>query len=220
MRLLCCLGVVLLFAACTKEKMEETAYSEAVYKVTFTGKWIAPQFPVPADAHFTPMVGMVHNSTAFMFRPGLIASPGVESVAENGNPFPLLAEADSLTALKKVTAVPIMFFPRINNSSFITIYCNSNFPLFSCMSMIAPTPDWFFGLHDFNLLQPGGWVTDTTVNVYSYDAGTEQGDVFSQDNAATVPQQPIALLTPANAMVLANGSTSIAPIGSMRFVRQ
>jgi Spondin_N len=220
MRSLCYLLTMLALSSCKKEKVEDTAYSEAVYKVTFSGKWVAPQFPIPVNAHFTPIIGMVHNATTFMFRPGSLASIGVERVAEDGNSFPLIAEIDSLTALKKAVSNPILFFPGINSSSTITIYCNSNYPLFSFMSMLAPTPDWFLGIHDFDLRKETGWVTDSTVNVYSYDGGTEQGDVFDQNGLPTLPQQPVTVLTPANAMVLANGNSSIAPIGTVRFVRQ
>jgi Spondin_N len=220
MRLLYCFLSAIAFVSCTKEKTEASTYSEAVYKVTFTGKWTAPQFPIPVNAHFTPLIGMVHNSSTFMFRPGAMATIGVERVAEDGNSFPLLQEIDSLTALKKAASTAIIFAPGINSSSTISIYCNSNYPLFSCMSMLAPTPDWFFGLHDFSLRQGTGWISDSTVNVYAYDGGTEQGDVFDQTNPPTAPQQPVAKLTPANASVLANGNSSIAHIGTIRFVRQ
>jgi hypothetical protein len=220
MRLLYCFFAIIAFLSCTKEKLEDSVYSEAVYKVIFTGKWTAPQFPIPVNAHFTPIIGMVHSSSAFMFRPGVMATIGVERVAEDGNSFPLLQEIDSLTALKKATSTQIIFTPGLSNSSTITIYCNSNYPLFSCMSMLAPTPDWFLGVHDFSLRQGAGWISDSTVNVYAYDAGTEQGDVFEQNNLPTTPQQPVTLLTPVNAMVLANGNSSIAPIGTIRFVRQ
>jgi hypothetical protein len=220
MRVLYCFFAVLVFASCSKEKLDGPVYSEAVYKVTFTGKWVAPQFPIPANAHLTPMIGMVHNSSAFMFKPGSLATIGVERVAEDGNSFPLIGEIDTLIGLKKAVSNPIIFAPSINSSNTITIYCNSNYPLFSCMTMLAPTPDWFLGVHDVDLRQGSGWISDSTINVYAYDAGTEQGDVFDQSNPPTVPQQPVALLTPANAMALANGNVAIAPMGTMRFVRQ
>ncbi len=206
--------------ACKKETIPENNFSEAVYKVTFTGRWVTPQFPIPPNAHFTPIVGMVHNSTASMFATGTLASSGVESVAEDGNAFPLIAAIDSLIGLKKVVSNPLFFLTPLSSASTITLYANSNYPLFSCMSMLAPTPDWFLGLHSFNLRPGGNWITDTTVNVYSYDAGTEEGDVFKQDNPATNPQQKITLLTPANASVLANGNAVIPPIATLRFVKQ
>ena len=45
-------------------------------------------------------------------------------------------------------------------------------------SMIAPSPDWFIGLSGLNLYANKRWVADTTVQLFVYDAGTENGDVF------------------------------------------
>lgn len=220
MRTIMILALSVLMVACKKETIEAPVFSEAVYKVTFTGQWKTPQHAVPPTAHFTPIIGMVHNATAFMYQPGTLASLGAEAVAEDGNSFPLIREVDSLIALKKAVSNPIYFVTPINASSTITIYVNDRYPLFSCMSMLAPTPDWFLGVNAVDLRQGSGWASDTTVQVYAYDAGTEERDLFNQDNAPTSPQQPIAPLSPANASVLANGNAVIAPVATLRFVRQ
>jgi len=44
--------------------------------------------------------------------------------------------------------------------------------------MIADSPDWFIGLSGLNLYANKRWVADTTVQLFVYDAGTENGDVF------------------------------------------
>jgi hypothetical protein len=215
------LAVVVVLAACKKETVISPSFSEAVYKVTFTGQWKTPQHALPPGAHFTPIIGMVHNNTTFMYKPGSLASLGVEAVAEDGNSFPLIREVDSLIALKKAVSNPIYFVTPINGPSTITIYCNDRYPLFSCMSMLAPTPDWFLGVNAVDLRRgTNNWASDTTIQVYAYDAGTEERDIFNQDNAPTVPQQPVTPLSPANASVLANGNATIAPVATLRFVRQ
>ncbi|MEO6489203.1 MAG: hypothetical protein ABIO04_04610, partial [Ferruginibacter sp.] len=86
-------------------------------------------------------------------------------------------------------------------------------------SMIAPSPDWFIGLNGFNLLQNDQWITDKTVDLFVHDAGTEDGDVFGYDNPSTIPQQDISLLTVSNAMVLSNGNSSLAKMGTIRFLK-
>ena len=86
--------------------------------------------------------------------------------------------------------------------------------------MIAPSPDWFMGLHDVNLFKNNHWVSDTTINLLVYDAGTEEGDVFGYNNPDTSPQEPVALLTATNASVLANSNPFIGAIGTVRFVRK
>jgi hypothetical protein len=56
--------------------------------------------------------------------------------------------------------------------------------------------------------------------LYSYDAGTETGDVFGYNNPETVPKEKVHLLLPSQATVLANGNSTLAPIGSVRFIKK
>ncbi len=215
------LGVVLAgMTACTKETVVDNGYSEAAYQLTITGTWKSPELAVPSSAHFTPVVGMVHNSSGFMFRAGVLATRGVEAEAEDGNAFPLLAEIDSMIAARQAIASFILFFPQINGQTQTSFYANSNFSRCSFMSMLAPTPDWFTGLSDVDLHAGGNWVKDTTINVYTWDAGTEEGDVFNQTNMATVPQEKVGLLTVAKGSVLANGNATLAPVARVRFVKK
>lgn len=86
--------------------------------------------------------------------------------------------------------------------------------------MLGPTPDWFVGVSGIRLYNNNKWVADTVINLYPYDAGTEDGDIFGYNNPATIPQQDIHLLQPFGAMVLANGNASLAPIATARFIKQ
>jgi len=86
--------------------------------------------------------------------------------------------------------------------------------------MLGPTPDWFVGVSGINLYNNSKWVADTTINLYTYDAGTEDGDMFGYNNPATTPQQNIHILQASQARVLANGNPALAPIATARFVRQ
>ena len=52
--------------------------------------------------------------------------------------------------------------------------------------MIAPSPDWFVGVSRLSLYD-NGW-RNRVVELYPYDAGTEEGSGWSLANAATVPQ--------------------------------
>ena len=54
--------------------------------------------------------------------------------------------------------------------------------------MVAPSPDWFVGVAGLSLLDAQGqWLAERTVDLYPWDAGTEDGDGFSMNNAATAP---------------------------------
>ncbi len=217
-----CIPVFLGFLSfsCKKNVVEEPDFSEARYIITVTGKWASPAFTVPAGAHFTAFVGMVHNSQAFLWKEGVKASPGMEAVAESGNTTPILVEIDSMVAKKNAIAL-IAFIPApVTTSKEVNIYCNSNFSLVSFASMLGPTPDWFIGVSGIDLYNKSKWIADTTINLYAYDAGTEEGDVFGYSNPSTVPQQNVHLLQSSQAMVLANGNPSLAPIATARFIRQ
>lgn len=205
--------------SCNKDEVESTDFSEARYRIIITGKWASPDFTVPANAHYTPFTGMVHNSQAFIWRPGYNASPGTESVAETGNTVPLLPEIDSMVAAKNAISLFAFIPPAITAQDGVNIYCNSNFSYVSFLSMLGPTPDWFIGISSLNLYSNKQWVSDTAINLYPFDAGTEDGDVFGYNNPPTVPQQPVHLLAANQATVLANGNPVLAPIATVRFVR-
>jgi len=61
--------------------------------------------------------------------------------------------------------------------------------------MIAPSNDWFVGLSEQNLLNDNGeWLTELTLPLHAYDAGTESGDTFSLGGTSTSPQGLISRL--------------------------
>jgi hypothetical protein len=214
------ISLTILLFSCTKEKMPGPVFSEARYLVEITGKWKQPEFGVPAGVHFTNVLGMVHDHRDAMWKENENASPGVESMAESGNPNPLLAEIDAFIAAGRAVSIVVIPAPPPTGSSRANIYCNSNYSCLSLETMLAPTPDWFTGISGLDLYANNRWITDTTIDLYAWDAGTEDGDIFSYNNPATVPQQAIHLLQPAQASVLANGNPLLAPIGTLRLIKQ
>lgn len=212
--------VSLVFFSCNKEESVPLTFSEARYTVTITGRWATPAFTVPGGAHFTNFVGMVHNNNAVLWKDGTSASLGMEALAESGNGIPMLSEIDSMMAAKNAISL-IAFIPAsVTGSKQINIYCNSKYPLVSFGSMLGPTPDWFVGVSGIDLYRGNSWISDTTVNLYPFDAGTEDGDVLGYNNPESVPRQNIHVLQASGATVLANGNPSLAPIATARFTRQ
>jgi hypothetical protein len=193
--------------------------STASYKLIITGTWAAPQHTIPVTEHFTQFIGLIHGSECNVYKVGTLASKGVEDVAERGNIVVLKREMDSLIMLNKALSKFFLTIPGIVGKDYATINVNIKNANISFESMLAPTPDWFVGVDSYNLIQNGKWITDITIPVYGYDAGTEDGDVFGYANPATLPQQPISLMTPANASVIANGNAVIAPFASLRIVK-
>jgi Spondin_N len=215
------------FTSCKKENIiepdmiTETAKIDSIasYKIIITGTWAMPQHTIPPTEHFTQFIGLIHSVECNVYKVGSLASKGVENVAEIGSSTVLKKEMDSLIALNKALSKFFLTIPGIIGKDSTNISVNIKNARISFESMLAPTPDWFVGIDSYNLIQNGKWVTDITIPVYGYDAGTEDGDVFGYANPATVSQQPISLMTPANASVIANGNMVIAPFASLRIMK-
>lgn len=212
------LFIVLVQLSCGK-KVVSILQTDARYSITLTGKWQLPQFTVPPNVHFTFFAGMIHNQHASLWRPGSNASIGIENVAEVGGINELIQEVDAIIFQKNAISHLALPPPSATGTLTSNIYCTENHSFVSFASMIAPSPDWFVGVNSINLYSNNQWLADTLINLYVYDAGTEEGDVFSMTNPATAPQQPISLLTPAKAAVLANGNATLAPIATVRFTK-
>lgn len=221
MKYICIISVIsILFTSCKKDDTISGSFSEAAYTLTITGKWKSPEFTVPGGAHYTTFIGMIHNNNASLWKENEKASPGTEVLAETGGGGPLLAEIDSMIAARTSLSLILFVAPSTITSANANFYCNSNYTRVSFESMLGPTPDWFVGINSINLYNGSRWVTDTTINLYAYDAGTEEGDVFGYTNPPTVPQQNIHLLQASQATVLANGNTTLAPVATARFIKQ
>ena len=65
----------------------------------------------------------------------------------------------------------------------------------SLVSMLAPSPDWFVGLHGVELMHGGDWVESLTVPAHAYDAGTDSGGSYLSPDADVTPHLPIARVT-------------------------
>ena len=81
--------------------------------------------------------------------------------------------------------------------------------------MIAPSPDWFIGVHDLPLFDDGQWVEDLSVDLFPYDAGTEDGTGYSTGNPASNPKVNIFRITGAPFL---NGG-ELRRLGTFRFQR-
>ena len=192
------------------------AGASATYTITFTGAWTAEATPggVPDGAHFSPLIGGVHNADVAFLEAGGQATPGIESMAERGRTATLTKEieaagANALSVLRKDSG------PGATASdTFEAVTVTADHPRITLLSMIAPSPDWFVGVFGLSLLDAeGNWADALTVNLYPWDAGTEGGDDFSFDNAATVPPGTIVSLR-------GTGRFSDAPIATLTFTLQ
>lgn len=184
---LCCCWLALPLAA------QSSGGGSARYRLTFEGTWTLAATPggVHRNAHFSPLIGAVHNDQVSFWRPGGRASPELERVAE-------LGIQDRLAALMgRSPHVHAVFEKEPDRGgtarTTIEFEATRDDPLVTLVTMIAPSPDWFVGVSGLSLLDgQGTWLTSSSVDLFPYDAGTEEGTGFSLNNPPTVPQERIA----------------------------
>ena len=210
--------ILALFCASPPPAWSDHPTSAVTYDVTFTGNWSADTHPTgfPENAHFSPIIGGVHNDQATFWQRGEMASGGLEDVAEMGNPTRFRHEVATEAGMGTVRSIiqhtlPPWMAPTggLIMDTF-TISATADFPLVTLVTMIAPSPDWFIGVSGLDLMDAQGqWRDSIRVELFPYDAGTEDGTMFALDNADTMPQgtvmsasgvapfsdQPIATLT-------------------------
>jgi hypothetical protein len=173
-----------------------TVKAAVTYQVTFEATWSASTHPTayPANAHFSPLVGGVHTANVAFWAVGEIASDGIEQMAETGGTSILRGEVEA--AIDAATASAVISGAGVDSPGSVstTFEVSTEYPLVTLVTMVAPSPDWFVGVHDLDLRQGGGWIDELTVELAGYDAGTDSGLDFTSANADTMPREPIALL--------------------------
>ena len=167
----------------------------ATYTVTFQGNWNLDSTPggVVGSAHFTTLIGAVHNSGVTFWAPGGTATAGVELVAELGSTGTFESEINNAPSGTVRSRVKHGGTGATGTSTFDVTFSRTH-PLLTLLSMIGPSPDWFVGVSRLSLLSGSNWRSSYTVNLFPYDAGTENGEEFSLSNSATNPQGVITSL--------------------------
>ena len=199
-------------AICAGDPATAQNAGTATYSVTFTGNWTTESTPggVVDDAHFTTLIGAIHNSNVTFWRSGGTASPGIESMAEIGATGILRREIEASTHVHAVIQQGVSFGGT--GTATFEIDVPDDHPLITLTSMIGPSPDWFVGISGLSLLDgQGDWRATVQVNLYPYDAGTEEGTEFALGNPATNPQGVIT-------SIRNTGKFSDEPMARLSFV--
>ena len=188
----------------------------AVYSVVFNATWSAATHPTdyPRGAHFSPLIGAVHDDGVRFWASGQTATHGIESMAETGGTSTLRSE---IRAQIPAHALSVIAGPGLGTSPARTtiprIVVQLDYPLVTLVTMIAPSPDWFVGVSGLSLMDEfGQWVEELQVTLYPYDSGTDDGTTYTSANADSSPRQPIRSLR-------GEAPFSNAPIGTFTFTR-
>ena len=187
----------------------------ATYRVAFEGKFaasaLASGVSVPSGEHFTTLIGAVHNGSVTFWSDGGTASAGIESMAEVGGTSTFKSEINA--AMPNALAVIEQSIASGGTATAtVDITLTTDHPLVTLTSMVAPSPDWFVGVSELSLRNTAddGWQPTHSVDLFPYDAGTEEGTEFSLTNDATSPQGTIA-------SIKGTGKFSNEPIATLVF---
>ena len=189
----------------------------ATYKVRFKPTWSAQTHPTnfPPNPHFSGLIGGTHNSSVSFWKPGVLASPGIEAMAERGQTTPLDEEVqlaiDQGNALQIITGGGIANSPDGAAQAFFTV--SQDYPLVTLVTMVAPSPDWFVGVQGLNLMSTSDWLEEKVVTLYAWDSGTDSGTSYQSNDSNTSPKEPISLIETGP---LGNG----VPLGTFTFTRE
>lgn len=167
----------------------------ATYEVVFETLWSDKTHPqdYPPAAHFSGLVTVAHDDTVRFWEPGGLASEGIEDVAELGSVTALVGEINA--AVGAGSALPAVLEPGVFVPGTVTVQfgATANHPLVTIVTMIAPSPDWFVGVHGLNLRDAqGDWRAEIIVDLDPYDSGTDSGPTFLSSDDDTQPPDPIA----------------------------
>jgi len=202
----------------------------ATYHLAFYGNWSMMTHPYawPPSGGFSNLVGASHEDQYTIWDGGMMASPGVQAVAEGGNSATLEAEIMqrimyNKTAWKLINSTAGI--PGTGNVMDIDVEVTQDFPLVSIVTMLAPSPDWFTGIKKVSLCDTssGMWMDSHTIyDLQPWDAGTDNGTTFMAGNNPTMPPGYIRMITktapPTDFMNLS--ASAIPTLGKMMFVRQ
>ena len=187
----------------------------ATYRVTFEGKFtdaaLASGVSVPSGDHFTTLIGSVHNGSVTFWSNGGTASAGIESMAEIGGTSTLKSEINAANP-NTLAVIEQSIASGGTATATVDITLTTDHPLVTLTSMVASSPDWFVGVSGLSLRNTAddGWQPSLSVNLFPWDAGTEEGTEFSLNNAASSPQGTIT-------NIKGTGKFSKQPIATLTF---
>jgi hypothetical protein len=159
------------------------------YRIKFVTMWGTPgteniigySMPPLEGPHTGNMFLIQHDPNFNLFRVGDYASAGIAESSMFGTNNGLIKEANGYKYYTKdVLQTP-------GERSFTITYDPQN-PLFSFVTMIAPSSNWFTGVSSINMTGLNQSLTvgkSTGIALYAFDAGVDHGDQFK-----TFPKMP------------------------------
>uniref|UniRef100_A0A1B6CP24 Spondin-1 n=1 Tax=Clastoptera arizonana TaxID=38151 RepID=A0A1B6CP24_9HEMI len=178
------------------------ACDEAKYKLIFEGLWSASTHPKDFPfslwlTHFSDVIGGSHGQNFSFWGEGQIASDALRQVAEWGSVGAMEKELRlNGRYLRTLIKAAGLWYPKVNTNTSSSFRVDRSKHLVSLVSMFGPSPDWIVGVSGLNLcLTNCTWIENQVIDLYPYDAGTDNGITYMSPNSPTMPQDPIKRIT-------------------------
>jgi len=191
---------------------------EASYTLTFQSAWSPSTHPdqYPGGAHWSGLVGGLHNGNVTFWKVGELASTGVKNVAEVGSKTAMLSEVNAAITAGTAGSTLSGSGNSGTGSVQLTFTANRAFPLATVITMIAPSPDWFAGVSGLELIDENGqWKDEVVVSLDLFDSGTDDGTTYTSANSVSSPPVQIFQRTGFPALV----DSELVSFGSFTFSR-
>jgi len=193
------------------------------YTVVLKSTWTAANHPFEYPAagaltgpHFSGLIGASHDGLYALFAEGARPTPGLEALSEQGKHSPLDEEIRSAAATGSVGQLfesgPLKDF---GDSLVTTVRVDAAHPMVSLVAMIAPSPDWFTGVANVQLMENGGWVSSRTLTLNAYDSGGDDGATYKAPDRDTSPKKPTMIARTRH--FVSNGAT--VPVATLTIRR-
>jgi hypothetical protein len=167
--------------------------------------------------HLSGLIGCSHGEQFQLFKEGMMPTPGLENLSENGKHSPLDQEIkDAIKAGKAGALVETDPIRDMSKPQRAEIRLTDRHPMVSAVAMIAPSPDWFAGVANVNLKEGGSWVASKTVELYAYDSGGDDGTTYTADDQDTNPKKATTVLKDAHFVI--NGQRP--PVAMLTFTKK
>jgi len=225
--------IVLAVGACAKEQSEGTPKQDsaapammgsAEYTVVLKSKWTPTNHPFEypkanplTGPHFSGLIGASHNETYSIFQEGALPTPGLERLSEEGKHTPLDEEIKAAIASDKAGMLYETGALRDFSDSLVTtVRVDDAHPLISLVAMVAPSPDWFTGVANVNLMENGAWAASRTLDLIAFDSGGDDGTTYKAADKDNNPKKPTSKASTPHFVI--NGVT--VPVGSVTFIKK
>ncbi|CAD5117200.1 DgyrCDS5994 [Dimorphilus gyrociliatus] len=172
----------------------------AKYRMKFEGLWtketFPKQFPTPlAFAHWSPITGASHSRDYSIWKYGEYASDAVQSVCEYAHTQKLESEmrrnSRFIRTVVKTRGISWHRRTKLLQKKWAYFSVDRKRHYLSFLTMLGPSPDWCAGISNLNLCDNCTWIKRKIIDLYPWDAGTDDGITYKSRNKESNPRQKI-----------------------------